>query len=322
MMARLKWWDALARFLFAPDADRWLGLLRFGLGLQVSLYCVSLRRDWNALFTGEGNLFISRDLTEAILKIENPFGPQIGWFVTLGNQFGLNEQTTLSILWRLLLCAGGCLLVGFFSRSAAVIAWLLHLCAAKSGDYLAYGVDNLTTIGLFYLAIAPLPDRYALDSKLWRTPGIDPARLGFHRRLLQLHLCVIYFFSGLTKCLGAGWWNGSSIWRALSRPPFNIVPVELLASWKIVFPFLGIAVCVIETGYPFLIWPQKTRLVWLIAILTMHIGIGLTMGLHLFSLIMAVLNVAAFGPGSWTMFRQSFDSVEALRLQPRPSGTA
>jgi hypothetical protein len=29
----------------------------------------------------------------------------------------------------------------------------------------------------------------------------------------------------------------------------------------------------------------------------MHIGIGLSMGMYLFSLIMIVLNLAAFGPG-------------------------
>jgi hypothetical protein len=295
-------------FLFAVDSGRWLAFLRVGLALQIVCYCLSLRRDWNALFTGEGNLFVSRDLTEAILRIENPFGPQIGWFVGLGNQFGLNEQTTLSILWGLLLCAGGCLLIGCFSRSAAVIAWLVHLCATKSGDYLAYGVDNLTTLGLFYLAIAPLPDCYALDSKLWRGRRIDPARLGFHRRVLQLHLCAIYFFSGLTKCLGAGWWNGASIWRALTRAPFNVLPVELLVSWKVVLPFVGIAVCVLETAYPVFIWLKKTRFVWLVSVVAMHIAIGLSMGLLLFSLIMVVLNVAAFGPGSLALFRQSWRS--------------
>src|ERR1051325_8175724 len=285
-------------FLFPRAADRWLTLLRVGLGLQILFYGLSFRRDWNTLFAGEGSAFISRDLTEAILKIDNPFGPQIGWFVALG------EPTTLSILWLLLFGAGCALVLGLFCRSSAVIIWLLHLCAAKSGDFFAYGLDNLMTIGLFYLAIAPLPDGYALDSKLWRAKQINPARLGFHRRLLQLHLCVIYFFSGLTKCLGAGWWNGASIWRALTRPPFNVIPLDLLTSWQFVFPFLGIAVCVIETGYPVFIWPRRTRLVWLVCILGMHIAIGLSMGLLLFASIMLVLNVAAFGPGSSLMARQ------------------
>jgi hypothetical protein len=298
ILEHIKLRDRINDLLFPAATDRWLTFLRVGLGLQILFYCLSLRRDWNTLFSGEGSAFVSRDLTEAILKIDNPFGPQIGWFVALGGHIGVGEPTTLSILWLLLVAAGGGLVLGVFCRSSAAIAWLLHLCAAKSGDFFAYGLDNLMTIGLFYLAIAPLPGGFALDSKLWRAKQINPARLGFHRRLLQLHLCVIYFFSGLTKCLGAGWWNGASIWRALTRPPFNVIPLDLLSSWQFVFPFLGIAVCVIETGYPVFIWPRRTRLVWLVCILGMHIAIGLSMGLLLFASIMLVLNVAAFGPGS------------------------
>ncbi|MDQ2659664.1 MAG: hypothetical protein M3Y03_04515, partial [Verrucomicrobiota bacterium] len=48
-------------------------------------------------------------------------------------------------------------------------------------------------------------------------------------------------------------------------------------------------------GYPVLIWPKRTRLVWLIATCGMHLAIGLTMGMYLFALIMIVLNLAAFG---------------------------
>ena len=35
------------------------------------------------------------------------------------------------------------------------------------------------------------------------------------------------------------------------------------------------------------------------AVLAMHIAIGFTMGMYLFSLVMIVLNLAAYAPGSW-----------------------
>jgi hypothetical protein len=110
-------------------------------------------------------------------------------------------------------------------------------------------------------------------------------------------MCLIYFFGGITKCLGSGWWNGANIWRALTRPPFNIVPPEILVRWKYFLPVLGISICLIETGYPVFIWLKKTRMIWLICVLGMHIAIGLTMGMYLFALIMIILNAAAFGPG-------------------------
>jgi hypothetical protein len=291
-------------FLFSPDSDRWLSILRIGLGIEIVLYSLSLREDWNLLFARSNTSFLSRELSEALLSIQSPFVPRIGWMVSLGEQVGLSEQTTLLLAWLLLFGSGFLLLAGVFCRSSAIAAWLLHLCAAKSGEYLAYGMDNFTTIGLFYLMIAPLPDRYALDWKIWKRPRRDPQILGFHRKVLQFHLCAIYFFGGITKCLGAGWWNGNSMWRALTRPPFDLISTHILISWKPVLPILGILVCLIETGFPFFIWPKRTRLIWLLCVLGMHAGIGLTMGLYLFSLVMIVLDLAAFGPGAVARWRE------------------
>jgi Vitamin K-dependent gamma-carboxylase len=298
--------ESLAAFLFSADSDRWVALLRIGLGFQVALFCLSLRNDWNDLFAGENNGFISRDLAEAILTLQNPLVPRLGWLVACGSYLGLTEETVLFVTWICLLGAACCLLLGFCCRTSAIIAWFLHLCAVKSGDFVAYGMDNFTTIGLFYLMVAPLPDHYALDWKLWRPRRQDPRLLGFQRRVLQIHMCLIYFFGGITKCLGQGWWTGESMWRALTRPPFNLIPLQLLISWEAVLPFLGIAVCLIETGYPILIWWKRTRFIWLVCVLGMDLAIGLTMGLYLFSVIMIVLNVSAFGPGSFARQSESF----------------
>ena len=147
---------------------------------------------------------------------------------------------------------------------------------------MSYGMDNFMTIGLFYLMLSPLPDRFSLDWRLRNLRPKNPQLLGFWRRVLQLHLCVIYFFSGLTKCLGSGWWDGSSVWRALIRPPFNVIDPEILVRWKYLFPVAGIVICLLEIGYPFFIWNSKTRKIWLIGICGMHVGIGLTMGMYLF----------------------------------------
>lgn len=286
-----------ADFLFPPGTDKWLTILRLGLGLQVILYCLSLRKDWNQLLGGNGSGLINRDLMEAMIALDAPFVPKLGWLIALGSQLGFSGQAVLFVAWGGLLCAGCFLLLGLFCRSSAIIAWFLYICAVKSGNLLVYGVDTFTTIGLFYLMLSPLPDRASLDWQLRNRPSKDPQLVGFFRRVLQLHLCVIYFSSGITKSLGIDWWTGESMWRALTRPPFNIVPPQMIISWKAVLPLVGIAVCLFETGYPIFIWPKRTRLIWLVAILGMHIAVGLTMGLYLFSLIMIVLNLAAFGPG-------------------------
>jgi hypothetical protein len=295
------WKERLRRFLFPAETDYWLAILRIGLGLQVVFYSLSLKNDWNYLFAATGNGLISRTLSEALLSAETPFVPRLGWLVAIGERVGLSEGTVLLVVWWVLLLAGCGLVIGLFSRSSAVVAWFLHLCAAKSGGLVSYGVDNFMTIGLFYLMLSPLPDRYSVDQQLRKFRPKDGQVIGFFRRVLQLHLCLIYFFGGLTKALGSGWWDGSNMWRALIRPPFNVISPEILVRWKYLFPVAGILIFLLEIGYPFLIWPKRTRFVWLISVLIMHAAIGLTMGMYLFALIMIVLNVAAFAPGSWPL---------------------
>jgi hypothetical protein len=292
-----QWKERLRVFLFPPETDRWLGLLRIGLGLQVLFYALSLRSDWNYLFAEPGEGLIGRALPEALLSTESPLIPRLGWLVMLTARTGFSESTALSIVWWVLLFAGCCLLIGFLSRASAILAWFVHLCAAESGGFVSYGVDNFMTIGLFYLMLSPLPDRYSLDQRWRKLPPKNPHLLGFFRRVLQVHLCLIYFFGGLAKCLGSGWWDGSNLWRALIRPPFNLIAPEMLIRLKYLFSVAGIVISLLEISYPVFIWNRKTRGIWLVAICAMHVGIGLTMGMYLFAFIMVVLNIAAFGPG-------------------------
>ena len=287
--------ERLRKYLFPADSADWLPILRIGLGVQVTCYALAWREYWPLLFVAHGNVLLTRELMEAILSAETRYAPRLGWLVAVGAHLGLNELTILSLTWGCLVIAGVCLIVGVFCRPAAAVAWFLYVCSVTSGQLFSYGVDNFTTIGLFYLMIAPLRDSYWWPWKLRPGSPVDPHRLGFHRRVLQLHLCLIYFFGGITKCLGSEWWNGISVWRALTRPPFNFISPELLIHFAPLLPLLGALVCVLETGYPIFIWPGRTRAIWLAGILAMHLAIGLAMGLYLFALIMIVLNLAAFG---------------------------
>jgi hypothetical protein len=292
---RAKQW--LTEFFFPPESDSWLACLRVGLGLQVIFYALSLRGDWKDMFGPNANGLVGREIAEAILATDSVFAPRITWLTTVGNHVGVSEDTMLWLIWWLLLVAGGFLVVGLFCRGAAIAAWFIHLCAVGSGELLLYGADSFTTIGLFYLMLAPLPDRFTLDARWRRAWRNDPHLLGLFRRVLQLHLCLVYFFGGLAKSLGRGWWNGSSVWRALTRPPFNVISPDILVFWRYFFPVAGIFICVLEIGYLFFIWPKRTRLVWLTCMLCVHVGIAVTMGMYLFSFVMIVLNVAAFGAG-------------------------
>ncbi len=308
----MRWRPRIAAFFFANETDAWLAFLRVGLGVEVIAYCISLQDSWSSLLAKSGGGLIGREVSEAFTRLQSPFIPRLGWFIDAAQHLGLREETTLSLLWLALLFAGLLLLTGLCSRAASVTCWLLHLCVSKSGGLVSYGLDNFMTIGLFYLMLAPLPDRWTLDRWIWKNRGRSADLLGFFRRVLQLHLCIIYFFGGLTKALGSGWWNGENLWRALTRAPFDVLPLDVVVSWKALLPALGISVWLIELCYPVLIWPRQTRLLWLGLICLMHFGIGFAMGMPLFAVVMIVMNVAAFGPAQGVPRQSVAEGADAV----------
>ena len=302
-------WQRFLDFLFPIENDVWLTVFRVGLSLQVILYAISLRSDWNNLFASGGEGLVGREIGEAVSSFESPLIPKFDWLIAAGRNLHISEQTVLTVVWVSLLSAGGLLLLGLLSRPAAIVAWFVHLCAAESGGLLAYGADNFMTTALFYLMLSPLPDRYSFDHWVAKTKPKNPQALGFWRRVLQVHLCFVYFIGGLSKLLGIGWWDGSNLWRALIRPPFNLISPDLLIQFKYALPLVGISICLLEVSYPVFIWLKGTRRIWLACILAMHAVIGLMMGLYLFALVMIVMNLAAFGVPCATTSAQGSSKV-------------
>lgn len=289
--------ERFLKFLFPHNSTEWLSFLRVGLALIAVAYSFSTRGRWTDLVGGQSFGLLGRDMSEIWSADDSRLIPRISWLIGAGHVLGLSEPFILRLSWSCLLVASLFLLVGLACRPAAIAAWFFHLCAAKSGGLLSYGVDNFMTIGLFYLTLSPFPDRWSLDYKISGKAMASPERLGFHRRMLQLTLCLVYFFGGLSKCIGLGWWSGESIWRALTQPPFEILSPDLVFYFRGLLPATGVLVCLLETAYPVFIW-GRTRRAWLIAICGMHLLIGLTMGMWLFGAVLVVLNLAAFGPSS------------------------
>jgi hypothetical protein len=111
---------------------------------------------------------------------------------------------------------------------------------------------------------------------------------------MQIHLCVIYLAAGLGKAMGRQWWNGEAIWQAVSQPVFSTFDLSWLARYPWIPMLAGWGTLVVEIGYVFLIWPRRTRKMWCIATIGLHLGLGLFMGLVFFSSVMILLTSCLF----------------------------
>src|SRR3954471_5143544 len=98
-------------WLFFSTSDCWLSILRIGLAVQLLLYAFSIRGDWIYLLAGTGRGLASRDFAEALLSLESPLIPHLGWLVNAGKHLGLSEPTLLNLSWYGLIVASLFLLV-------------------------------------------------------------------------------------------------------------------------------------------------------------------------------------------------------------------
>ena len=75
-----------------------------------------------------------------------------------------------------------------------------------------FGLDKINCMLALYLIFGPCGARYSID-RLWRlrrgnteVPASSTANLAI--RLIQVHMCIIYLFSGIAKMQGEPWVTG------------------------------------------------------------------------------------------------------------------
>ncbi len=281
--------EKVKRFLLEPASPEPLGVLRIGLALVLLAQVYLLRGSVLEFFSHQG--FVQGDLSQ-LLSIPNT--PKISWLSSLLAPW-VSEEVCVYGVCVSYICALLFFALGLFTRVASLVVWFLHWTLMNTSCTSIYGVDLYAHVFLFYLMWMPCGNALSLDV-FWGRASSTPtwnARLGL--RILQIHLCISYLSSGLDKAQGIQWWNGELMWRALSLPIYQQFDMRWLADFPWIGKLLGWSTLVAEIGYCVFIWPQATRLFWVIGMVGLHLGIIVFMGLGLFGTIMCVLTVAVFG---------------------------
>jgi hypothetical protein len=147
------------------------------------------------------------------------------------------------------------------------------------------------------MVIFPVGYFNSVDNILFKNRKRGNLHVTLFKRLLQINLCIVYFFGGVVKMVGETWWNGEAIWKAMNLWSANTLfdfDYTWLAENSYLLVIIGWSVLAIEALYPIFIWSKKTRKIWLTGTLLMHIGIGLLLDLYFFAAFMMFWNVAAF----------------------------
>jgi hypothetical protein len=302
----IRWWLRLSRawdrFWFQPSDPTTLGAVRVCTGLVLLYAYVSCTPRLMSLI-GPDAWIDSRAITELravgqsdttlLERIANAWWPQSVWFY-------VQDPRWIWTLHGLFLVAIVCFTLGFCSRTANVIVWVGHVSFVVRSYSAWFGFDVILGMLTFCLMFGPTGDALSVDAWLRRRrldsqshepterESIPSWSANASIRLIQAHMCVVYFCSGISKLPGATWRNGSAIWLALmsfDEMPYDLRSVSHLNEW-VVRSILWAAVVftlAFEIGFAFLIWSRRTRPFVLSAAVLLHLGIGVFMGLDAFS---------------------------------------
>lgn len=196
---------------------------------------------------------------------------------------------TLFGIWTLSLVG---LTSGFCTRLCAIAAWALTTSFQLRLSWTLNGGDAVYRNALFYLMFAPAGATWSVDAWLRRRWGWgareEPVVIPpWSVRLLQIHVCYVYLFTGLWKLWdgdwGEDWLNGEAVYwmlndLAISRWSYLDVPIPMLfcrlGSW---------GTLIFELGFPVAVLFRRLRYWWLAVGLALHIGIFLTIDVGWFS---------------------------------------
>ncbi len=192
--------------------------------------------------------------------------------------------------------------IGLWTRVTSFLSLCVVISFANRVPAAFFGLDQINRMLTLYLT----SDRVARRCRWtagWRCGGSDPtlpppdaeriANLAL--RLIQVHMCVIYFFAGISKLQGPSWWTGEAMWRAFANLEYQSLDMTWLA-WHPWLVNLMTHVSVLwEISFCVLIWKPLWRPIMLAGAVVLHVGIGAFLGMWTFGLVMLV-GCASFLP--------------------------
>ena len=283
------WAAAWSGFWFTPSDPLPLAVIRIATGLILTWSCAVWLLDADAFFGDRGWL-----RPDQVWRVNDQPWQWSGYFVA-------SSPTMIRVVAGISLVAALLLTIGLATPLAAVVSFLGLVTAANRAPLNVFGLDDTLGMLLVPLVIGPSGARLSVDRLLagpGRGRGGEPSiRATIALRLLQVHLCVVYLFSGAGKLFGASWWEGTALWGAIANDRYRTLDLRGLAGHPLVVNALTLATLWWEATYAALVWPRLTRPLCLAMAVLVHLGIGLAMGMMEFGLAMIAANLA-FVPAS------------------------
>jgi Vitamin K-dependent gamma-carboxylase len=268
-------------FWFRPEPMYTLGLVRIVYGTVAVAWTLSLMPDLYDFFGNDG---ISHH-------------GDVGHY-----RWSIFEMCTsdevLLIGWLVLLLAAIALTVGWNTRLAAILVFVLVVSFDRRTPSVFNSGDMLVRVESLFIALSPCGTALSLDQRR-RTGDFWSAqiRAPWSIRLMQCQLSLIYLATVRAKLSGTTWPNGTAVSYALQLWDMQLLPVpNFIKTNALLMNLATWGTLVVESTLPILVWVRRLRPWALGAGVLLHLGILLTMSVGFFTPAMLVLYVAFIPP--------------------------
>lgn len=304
------WIDGWDQFWFTPRHSHTLALIRIATGAMLLYTHLVLASDLLS-FLGP-DAWINNEVARGLHQ--GAYGASDGgwsylWLIDSPTKLWLHQWLAIAVTF--------CMTIGLATRLTVPLSWFLQLIFVHRLTGSLFGLDQVTTMLVTYLVIAPSGAVFSLDAVLrrklavkhgdqlpavwrfWLPAAVPSVAANVATRLMQLHLCVIYLFGGLWKARGEMWWDGTALWFAAANYEYQSNDLTWLARFPVLFAALTHLTIFWETFYCALVWPRITRPLVLAMAVMVHGGIAIFLGMITFGVMMIVANAAFIAPESW-----------------------
>ncbi len=274
-------------FWFTPTTAHRLGVLRCLVGLTALLYL--------ALWSVDLERFLSRDgvlppsAISSAISADPLYYP---WRFSL-----LDYLPNRSALWGFhiaAIAAATLCMLGIASRWTTALTFIAVLSYVHRAPLLMSPVEPLLVWALLYLSFSPCGNCFSLDG-LWSKRGSRSASseiANISLRLIQLHLCLHYFFVATTQLSDSSWWIGNAVWILMAQSRTR--GLDLSALRESTFLINGVTHLLVFLAFALALGPWnrnfRSLVNWLV--IPYAIIIAALTGLWIYALLLLFLQIA------------------------------
>ncbi|NOT13407.1 MAG: HTTM domain-containing protein [Methylococcaceae bacterium] len=288
--------DVWNNFWFRSIDARQYAVLRIGFGCLSTVYLSQLLPYVETQFSGLGWL-------GSIQQIAIQNGGSWSLFFLSVTSHSLPFAYAIVILGIL---AAFLLMIGWQSRLAAFITWLIWVSLWNRNPLLLDGDDAVLKMMSFYLMLAPCGNCWSIDACFQKKPEYVAV---WPLRLIQFQIALIYFVSGWVKFHSPEWLDGTIMQYVLVHPQYSRWDGWLIIDSTLSTSLLTNLAGVIrwwELLFPFLLLNPYIRKPSLLFGLLFHLGLLLTMNLRWFPIIMLSLYPALISNSYFLRLEERF----------------